>query len=99
MDEHDLDGRALLIIVGGEPGATQPDREGNHGGGDEPRQYAPDQRYEPGRIGEVDQRHLCPRIMCPRTRPVTPSRSCHNAPPPRRQCGVAASFPASAPWA
>ena len=58
MDEHDLDGRALLVVVGGEKqGLGQPDRECEHGRGDQPRQHALGARQEPGRIGKIDQGH------------------------------------------
>ena len=57
VDEHDLDGRALLIVVGRREHEPEADRECDRGRDDQPRQRALDQGEKARRIGKVDQRH------------------------------------------
>src|ERR1700692_3076875 len=57
VDEHDLDGGALLVIVRGHGRLVEADRQQDRGRARQPRQNARGQRQEPGRVGEIDQRH------------------------------------------
>src|SRR6266481_623636 len=57
VNEHDLDGGALLIVVRRQVRAPQSACERDQGRGDKPRQHAFDKRYEAGRISKIDQRH------------------------------------------
>ena len=57
VDEHDLHGRALLVVVGRAERLLQPDGEGEHRRADEPRQQPLGERQEARRVGEIDQGH------------------------------------------
>src|SRR5665213_3175002 len=57
MDEHDLDGGTLLVVVGRGRRLIKADRQKNGGRGHQPRQYPRGQRQEPCRVGEIGQRH------------------------------------------
>ncbi|GCC49140.1 hypothetical protein chiPu_0033435, partial [Chiloscyllium punctatum] len=56
VDEHDLHGGALLVVIGRHRRLVEPDREQDRGRACEPRQDARSQRQKPGRVGEVGQR-------------------------------------------
>ena len=60
MDEHDLDGGTLLVIVGRHGRLIEADQQQNSSGSGKPRQQPCGQRQEPGRVGEIDQRHGIP---------------------------------------
>jgi len=57
VDEHDLHGGALLVVVGRERCLIDTDREGDQRRGGEPRQHAVDDAQEAGGVGEIDQGH------------------------------------------
>ena len=60
MEEHDFDGRALLVVVGrDEQRLLEPDREGEQRRRDEPRHDALGEVQKPRRVGEVDESHGC----------------------------------------
>jgi predicted secreted Zn-dependent protease len=57
VQEHDLHGRTLLVIVGRIHRAVQADREKNDCRCRKPRQHAVDDVQEARRIGEIDHSH------------------------------------------
>jgi hypothetical protein len=57
VNEHDLYGRALLVVVRSEPGLRQAYREGNDRRADKPGQEPAAECKKAGRVGEVDQSH------------------------------------------
>ena len=57
MDEHDLDGGALLVVVGRQHRLVDAEREHEHRRAAEPRQHAVGEREEARRIGEIDDGH------------------------------------------
>ena len=60
MQEHDLDGGALLVIVRRAEDAVKPIGENQRARPCKPRQHAVDQRQEARRVGEIDHSHNWP---------------------------------------
>src|SRR5205809_8042793 len=66
MDEHDLDGRALLVVVGCEGDLDDADNECEHCRSGKPWQGATAESQEAGWIGKLDHAHrvsLCPYLV------------------------------------
>ena len=60
MQEHDLDGGALLVIVRRAGDAIEAIGENQRGRAGEPGQHAVDQRQKARRVGEIDYSHEGP---------------------------------------
>jgi hypothetical protein len=60
VQEHDLDGGALLIVVGRVHGAREAEREQQNRRRRQPGQHAVNQRQEARRVGEIDNSHRQP---------------------------------------
>ena len=66
MDEHDLDGRALLVVVGCERDLDDADNECEHCRSGKPWQGATAESQEAGWVGKLDHAHrvsLCPYLV------------------------------------
>jgi hypothetical protein len=70
VNEHDLHGRALLIVVGrDEQRLIEPERKGEHGRDHEPGEHAFGKRVEARRVGKFGQAHDCLPVFLLRTAP------------------------------